>query len=252
MVRIRTKREIDLIAESCQIVADTMEILSDYMKPGVSLNKLDKLAEDYICSRGARPAFKGYMGFPSTLCISIDDEVVHGIPSNRLLENGQIVGVDCGAEKNGYFGDHARTFSIGIINPEKQRLVDITRESLMLGIKEAKAGNYISDIGHAIQTHVEQNGFSVVRELVGHGIGTDLHEDPQIPNYGLPKQGYQLKEGMCLAIEPMVNMGTKEIMTDSDGWTVRTKDGKSSAHFEHTIAIQYGEAKILSTIQNNG
>ena len=139
MVRIRTKREIDLIAESCQIVADTMEILSDYMKPGVSLNKLDKLAEDYICSRGARPAFKGYMGFPSTLCISIDDEVVHGIPSNRLLENGQIVGVDCGAEKNGYFGDHARTFSIGIINPEKQRLVDITRESLMLGIKEAKA-----------------------------------------------------------------------------------------------------------------
>jgi methionyl aminopeptidase len=198
MVRIRTKREIDLIAESCQIVADTMEILSDYMKPGVSLNKLDKLAEDYICSRGARPAFKGYMGFPSTLCISIDDEVVHGIPSNRLLENGQIVGVDCGAEKNGYFGDHARTFSIGIINPEKQRLVDITRESLMLGIKEAKAGNYISDIGHAIQTHVEQNGFSVVRELVGHGIGTDLHEDPQIPNYGLPKQGYQLKEGMCL------------------------------------------------------
>ena len=252
MVRIRTKREIDLIAESCQIVADTMEILSDYMKPGVSLNKLDKLAEDYICSRGARPAFKGYMGFPSTLCISIDDEVVHGIPSNRLLENGQIVGIDCGAEKNGYFGDHARTFSIGIINPEKQRLVDITRESLMLGIKEAKAGNYISDIGHAIQTHVEQNGFSVVRELVGHGIGTDLHEDPQIPNYGLPKQGYQLKEGMCLAIEPMVNMGTKEIMTDSDGWTVRTKDGKSSAHFEHTIAIQYGEAKILSTIQNNG
>ncbi len=252
MVRIRTKREIDLIAESCQIVADTMEILSDYMKPGVSLNKLDKLAEDYICSRGARPAFKGYMGFPSTLCISIDDEVVHGIPSNRLLENGQIVGVDCGAEKNGYFGDHARTFSIGIINPEKQRLVDITRESLMLGIKEAKAGNYISDIGHAIQTHVEQNGFSVVRELVGHGIGTDLHEDPQIPNYGLPKQGYQLKEGMCLAIEPMVNMGTKEIMTDSDGWTVRTKDGKSSAHFEHTIAIQDGEAKILSTIQNNG
>ncbi len=252
MVRIRTKREIDLIAESCQIVADTMEILSDYMKPGVSLNKLDKLAEDYICSRGARPAFKGYMGFPSTLCISIDDEVVHGIPSNRLLENGQIVGVDCGAEKNGYFGDHARTFSIGIINPEKQRLVDITRESLMLGIKEAKAGNYISDIGHAIQTHVEQNGFSVVRELVGHGIGTDLHEDPQIPNYGLPKQGYQLKEGMCIAIEPMVNMGTKEIMTDSDGWTVRTKDGKSSAHFEHTIAIQYGEAKILSTIQNNG
>ena len=252
MVRIRTKREINLIAESCQIVADTVEMLAGYMKSGMSLSELDKLAEDYIRSRGARPAFKGYMGFPSTLCISVDDEVVHGIPSNRLLENGQIVGVDCGAEKNGYFGDHARTFSIGSIDQEKQKLVDITRQSLMLGIKEAKAGNYVSDIGHAIQTHVEQNGFSVVRELVGHGIGTDLHEDPQIPNYGLPKQGYQLKEGMCLAIEPMVNMGTKEIMTDSDGWTVRTKDGKSSAHFEHTIAIQDGEAKILSTIQNNG
>ena len=251
MVRIRTKREINLIAESCQIVADTVEMLAGYMKSGMSLSELDKLAEDYIRSRGARPAFKGYMGFPSTLCISVDDEVVHGIPSNRLLENGQIVGVDCGAEKNGYFGDHARTFSIGSIDQEKQKLVDITHQSLMLGIREAKAGNYVSDIGHAIQTHVEQNGFSVVRELVGHGIGTDLHEDPQIPNYGLPKQGYQLKEGMCLAIEPMVNMGTKEIMTDSDGWTVRTKDGKSSAHFEHTIAIQDGEAKILSTIQNN-
>ena len=251
MVRIRTKREINLIAESCQIVADTVEMLAGYMKSGMSLSELDKLAEDYIRSRGARPAFKGYMGFPSTLCISVDDEIVHGIPSNRLLENGQIVGVDCGAEKNGYFGDHARTFSIGSIDQEKQKLVDITHQSLMLGIREAKAGNYVSDIGHAIQTHVEQNGFSVVRELVGHGIGTDLHEDPQIPNYGLPKQGYQLKEGMCLAIEPMVNMGTKEIMTDSDGWTVRTKDGKSSAHFEHTIAIQDGEAKILSTIQNN-
>ena len=210
------------------------------------------MAEDYIRSRGARPAFKGYMGFPSTLCISVDDEVVHGIPSNRLLKNGQIVGIDCGAEKNGYYGDHAITFSIGFIDQEKQKLVDITRQSLMLGIKEAKAGNFVSDIGHAIQTYVEQNGFSVVRELVGHGIGTDLHEDPQIPNYGLPKQGYQLKEGMCIAIEPMVNMGTKEIMTDSDGWTVRTKDGKSSAHFEHTIAIQDGEAKILSAIQNNG
>ena len=246
MVRIRTKREIDLIAESCQIVADTMEILSDYMKPGVSLNKLDKLAEDYICSRGARPAFKGYMGFPSTLCISIDDEVVHGIPSNRLLENGQIVGVDCGAEKNGYFGDHARTFSIGIINPEKQRLVDITRESLMLGIKEAKAGNYISDIGHAIQTHVEQNGFSVVRELVGHGIGTDLHEDPQIPNYGLPKQGYQLKEGMCLAIEPMVNLGTAEVVVADDGWTASAVDGLPSAHFEHVVAITHEEPRFLT------
>ena len=252
MVKIRTKREIDLISESCQIVADTVEMLFDYMIPGTSLLELDRLAEEYIRSQGARPAFKGYLGFPSTLCISVDDEVVHGIPSNRLLEEGQIVGIDCGAEKNGYYGDHAKTFSIGTIDNKKQKLVDITRQSLLLGIREAKVGNYVSDIGYAIQTFVEQNGFSVVRELVGHGIGTELHEDPQVPNYGSPKQGYQLQEGMCLAIEPMVNMGQKEIKMDNDGWTVRTKDGQSSAHFEHTIAIQDGEAKILSLFQNNG
>ena len=227
-------------------------MLFDYMIPGTSLLELDRLAEEYIRSQGARPAFKGYLGFPSTLCISVDDEVVHGIPSNRLLEEGQIFGIDCGAEKNGYYGDHAKTFSIGTINNKKQKLVDITRQSLLLGIREAKVGNYVSDIGYAIQTFVEQNGFSVVRELVGHGIGTELHEDPQVPNYGSPKQGYQLHEGMCLAIEPMVNMGQKEIKMDNDGWTVRTKDGQSSAHFEHTIAIQNGEAKILSLFQNNG
>ena len=252
MVKIRTKREIDLISESCQIVADTVEMLFDYMIPDTSLLELDRLAEEYIRSQGARPAFKGYLGFPSTLCISVDDEVVHGIPSKRLLEEGQIVGIDCGAEKNGYYGDHAKTFSIGTINNKKQKLVDITRQSLLLGIREAKVGNYVSDIGYAIQTFVEQNGFSVVRELVGHGIGTELHEDPQVPNYGSSKQGYQLQEGMCLAIEPMVNMGQKEIKMDKDGWTVRTKDGQSSAHFEHTIAIQNGEAKILSLFQNNG
>lgn len=246
MVRVRNEREIDLIAESCQIVADTLDMLTNHIKPGAVLLELDSLAEDFIRSKGARPAFKGYMGFPATLCISIDEEVVHGIPAKRTLQDGQIVGIDCGAEKKGYYGDSARTFAVGEISTDKKKLMDITKESLMLGIKEAKPGNYVSDIGHAIQTFVEAEGFSVVRELVGHGIGTSLHEDPQVPNYGVPKQGYKLQEGMCLAIEPMINLGEKEIFTDKDGWTIKTKDGKSSAHFEHTIAILSEGPKILT------
>ncbi|MBC8322661.1 MAG: type I methionyl aminopeptidase [Candidatus Marinimicrobia bacterium] len=246
MVRVRNEREIDLIAESCQIVADTLDMLTNHIKPGAVLLELDSLAEDFIRSKGARPAFKGYMGFPATLCISIDEEVVHGIPAKRTLQDGQIVGIDCGAEKKGYYGDSARTFAVGEISTDKKKLMDITKESLMIGIEEAKPGNYVSDIGHAIQTFVEAEGFSVVRELVGHGIGTSLHEDPQVPNYGIPKQGYQLKEGMCLAIEPMINLGEKEIFTDKDGWTIKTKDGKSSAHFEHTIAILSEGPKILT------
>jgi len=246
MVRIRTQREIDLINTSCQIVADTLVMLAEHVKPGVRVIDLDSKAEDFIRSRGARPAFKGYMGFPATLCVSIDDEVVHGIPSDRVLEEGQIVGIDCGAEKDGYYGDHARTFAIGSISEDKRKLVDITRESLMRGIAEAKPGNYVSDIGHAIQSYVEGFGYSVVRELVGHGIGTELHEEPQVPNYGSPKQGYKLREGMCIAIEPMINMGVKEVKTDSDGWTIRTADGADSAHFEHTIAITSNGPVILS------
>ncbi len=252
MVMIRSKREIGLIAQSSQIVADTLNMLSKYMKPGISLKELDRRAEDFIISMGARPAFKGYLGFPSTLCISIDDEVVHGIPTTRKLEEGQIVSVDCGAEKNGYYGDHAKTFAIGEITGDKRQLMDVTHEALMLGIQAAKVGNYVSDIGHVIQTYVEGYGYSVVRELVGHGIGTDLHEDPQVPNYGEPKQGHQLKSGMCIAIEPMINMGAKEIVTDKDGWTVRTKDGMSSAHFEHTIAILNEGAQILSQGNSHG
>jgi len=252
MVRIRSKREIGLIAHSSQIVADTLNMLTKYMKPGISLNELDRRAEDFIISMGARPAFKGYLGFPSTLCISIDDEVVHGIPTTRKLEEGQIVSIDCGAEKNGYYGDHAKTFAIGEITDDKRQLMDVTHEALMLGIQAAKVGNYVSDIGHVIQTYVEGYGYSVVRELVGHGIGTDLHEDPQVPNYGEPKQGHQLKPGMCIAIEPMINMGAKEIVTDKDGWTVRTKDGMSSAHFEHTIAILNEGAQILSQGNSHG
>jgi methionyl aminopeptidase len=247
MVRIRTEREIQLIAESCQIVADTLDLISKEMIPGKSILELDRIAEEYIRSRNARPAFKGYRGFPSTLCVSVDDEVVHGIPNSRVLKEGQIVGVDCGAEKQGYYGDHARTFSIGDIPAEKKQLMEVTKQSLMLGIEVAQAGKHVSDIGFAIQSYVESFGYSVVRELVGHGIGTQLHEDPQIPNYGKPGEGYKLREGMCIAIEPMINLGAKEIVTDNDGWTIRTADGKSSAHFEHTITITSGIARILST-----
>ena len=250
MIRIRSKKEIELIATSCQIVSDTLDMLSDHVKPGVKINDLDKMAEKFIINCGARPAFKGYMGFPATLCVSVDDEVVHGIPNDRILKEGQIVGIDCGAEKNGYFGDHARTFSVGKITNDKQKLMDITHKSLMLGIAEASPDNFVSDIGYAIQSYVEKYGYSVVRELVGHGIGTELHEEPQIPNYGEPKQGYRLREGMCIAIEPMINLGSKEIKTDSDGWTIRTLDGQVSAHFEHTIAITSNGPKILSQREN--
>ena len=246
MVRIRTQREIDLIATSCQIVADTLDMLTEHVKPGVCIIDLDERAEAFISNQGARPAFKGYMGFPATLCVSVDDEVVHGVPNDRVLEEGQIVGIDCGAEKDGYYGDHARTFAIGKVSDDKQKLMDATRESLMRGIAAAKPGNYVSDIGYAIQSYVEKFGYSVVRELVGHGIGSELHEEPQVPNYGQPKQGYKLREGMCIAIEPMINLGVKEVKTDSDGWTIRTADGEASAHFEHTIAITAKGPEILS------
>ncbi|NOZ74397.1 MAG: type I methionyl aminopeptidase [FCB group bacterium] len=246
MVRIRSQREIALIEASNKIVARTLDMLEDQVKPGVSLLELDQLAEDFIRAQGAHPAFKGYMGYPSSLCISVDDEVVHGIPSDRMLAEGQIVGIDCGVEKDGYFGDSARTFAVGEVDPEKMRLMNITRESLYKGIEQARPGNYVSDIGHAVQSYVEAHGYSVVRELVGHGIGTELHEDPQVPNYGVPKQGYRLREGMCIAIEPMINAGKKDVYTAGDGWTVLTKDGRPSAHFEHTVAIETNGPRILS------
>ena len=252
MVHKRSEKEIEMISKSCQIVADTIAMLSDLVVPGALVSDLDKKAENYIKSQGARPAFKGYMGFPSTLCVSIEDAVVHGIPGDIALEEGQIVGIDCGAELNGYYGDHAKTFSVGIINDEKQKLMDVTEESLHKGIAKAIPGNYVGDIGHAVQSHAESNGFSVVRELVGHGIGENLHEEPQVPNYGTPNKGYKLHPGMCIAIEPMINLGGKEIYTASDGWTILTADGKASAHFEHTIAIMEDGPKILSTVQKNG
>lgn len=250
MVRIRTKREIELIRESCQIVADTLSMLNEHIKPGASTTDLDRMAEEFIVSRGGRPAFKGYMGFPASICISIDDVVVHGIPGKEKLHEGQVVGIDCGVEKNGYYGDAARTYAVGSIDNSTQRLMDITQEALILGIDQARTGNYVSDIGHAIQTYVESHGYSVVRELVGHGVGTELHEEPQIPNFGVPRQGYRLKAGMCLAIEPMINKGAKEVFTEQDGWTVRTLDGQVSVHFEHTVAITENGTKILSQGSN--
>ena len=248
MVFKRSVDEIEMISKSCQIVADTIDMITEFVVPGCHVSDLDKKAENYIKSRGARPAFKGYMGFPSTLCVSIEDAVVHGIPNEIELEEGQIVGIDCGAELNGFYGDHAKTFAVGTISEDKKKLMTITEESLYKGIEKATPGNTVGDIGNAVQTHAESNGYSVVRELVGHGIGESLHEEPQVPNYGSPNQGYKLHAGMCIAIEPMINLGSREVYTDKDGWTILTADGKASAHFEHTIAILEDGPQILSMV----
>ena len=252
MVFKRSVDEIEMISKSCQIVADTIDMITEFVVPGCIVSDLDKKAENYIKSRGARPAFKGYMGFPSTLCVSIEDAVVHGIPGEIELEEGQIVGIDCGAELNGFYGDHAKTFAVGNISEDKKNLMTVTEESLYKGIEKATPGNTVGDIGYAVQTHAESNGYSVVRELVGHGIGESLHEEPQVPNYGSPNQGYKLHAGMCIAIEPMINLGGREIYTDKDGWTILTADGKASAHFEHTIAILEDGPQILSMVGKNG
>ncbi len=249
MINIRTKREIDLIRESCKIVAETFVFVRNLVEPGITTEELDKEIERFILSKHAKPAFKGYNGFPASSCISIDNEVVHGIPGNRVVETGQIVGVDIGAEYEGFFGDSAETFAVGKISPEKQHLMDVTLESLMDGIKEAKAGARLSNISHAIQTTVEKENYSVVKELVGHGIGKRLHEDPQIPNYGPPNRGPRLRPGMVLAIEPMVNLGSYRVKTLNDNWTVVTEDDAPSAHFEHTIVITNNGPEIL-TLRN--
>ena len=222
MINIRNQKEINLIKESSGMVFDVLESLNELITPGASPKDLDLFAENYIKNNGGTPAFKGYMGFPSTLCISVNEEVVHGIPSERLLKNGDIVSIDCGVLKNGFYGDSARTYAVGKISKELNNLLDVTKKSLSLGIKSAKTGGRLSDIGYAIQKYVEDNGFSVVRDLVGHGIGENLHEEPQIPNYGEKGEGIILKEGMCFAIEPMVNMGENEILTKKDGWTIYT------------------------------
>lgn len=251
MILIKSNREIDYIRESCKIVAETLQLVKRYVKVGVATKELDKIAEDYILSNNARPAFKGYsqagsIDFPGSICSSIDDEVVHGIPGNIVLKEGQILSVDIGVEKNGYFGDAALSVAVGKISGEKQKLMDVTEKSLYLGIEQAVEKNRIGDVANAIQTYVEENGFSVVRDLCGHGVGKRLHEDPQIPNYGKKGNGSVIKNGMTLALEPMVNMGSYKVFVAEDGWTVLTLDGKPSAHFEHTIAIIDGKPEILT------
>lgn len=251
MVRIKTRREIELIRESCSIVADVLKLVAAKIKPGVTTFELDRLAEEYIRSLGAIPAFKGYGSnkanlFPATLCTSVDDVVVHGIPSKRMLREGEILSVDVGVKKEGYFGDGAATFAVGEISEEKQRLMDATKESLTKGVETAVVGNRIHDISYAVQQYVEERGYSVVRDLVGHGVGLELHEEPAVPNFGKPGTGMKLQEGMTLAIEPMVNAGAWQVRFGADGWTVLTQDGSPSAHFEHTIVIIDGKPEILT------
>lgn len=246
MIHIRSSKEIDLLRKSAHIVAKSLHMIQKHVAPGVSTQELDAIIEDFILSHNARPAFKGFNGFPASSCISIDNQVVHGIPGNRVLKEGEIISIDIGVELNGYYGDAAKTFPVGVISEEKQQLLKVTKESLYIGIEAAQAGNRLSDIGHAIQEHVEKAGYSVVRDLVGHGIGTEMWEEPQIPNYGEPHQGPRLKAGMVFAIEPMVNQGTYQVRTEPDNWTIVTIDGKASAHFEHDIVIQDGKAEILS------
>ena len=249
MVDINNNSEVQAMTESCQILCDTLNHIEKYVIPGESVLKLDSIAEDYILSKGGIPAFKGYNGYPSTLCISIDDEVVHGIPQNIFLEEGQIVSIDCGVLKNNYYSDSARTFPVGKISEEKQKLIEVTQRALEIGIEKAIPGNKVFDISDSIQKFVESNGFSVVRELVGHGIGKQLHLEPQIPNFSVPKTfslDTLLVEGMCLAIEPMVNLGKKDIYTLEDGWTIKTKDGSPSAHFEHSVLITKFQPRILT------
>lgn len=251
MILIKSKKEIDLIRESCKIVAETLQLLKRYTKPGITTLELDKIAEDYLRSNDATPAFKGYsqagcFDFPGTICSSIDDEVVHGIPSDRALKEGEILSIDMGCKLKGYFSDSALTVAVGDVSDAKKKLMKVTEESLYIGIKEAVAGVRLGNVSHAIQTYCEGYGFSVVRDLCGHGVGRRLHEEPSIPNFGRRDSGPVIKNGMTLAIEPMINLGGYEVATAPDGWTVFTEDGLPSAHFEHTVAIIDGKAEILT------
>jgi methionyl aminopeptidase len=246
MISLKTPDQVAKIRESCIIVAETLEAVGRIIEPGITTSELDRWVVDFIKSRGAVPAFKGYRGFPANACVSVNEEVVHGIPGDRALLDGDIVSVDVGAKKNGYFGDGAATFPVGEISDEAQRLMEITELALMKGVERAVVGNHLGDVSHAIQNCVEGAGFSVVRDLVGHGIGIQMHEDPQVPNYGIVGFGPLLVEGMVLAIEPMVTAGGWEVQTLADNWTVVTKDGSLAAHFEHTVAICDEGVEILT------
>jgi len=247
MIHIKTLEEIELMRESALVVSKTLGILAKEVKPGVTTLQLDKIAEDFIRSEGAIPGFLGLYDFPNTLCMSPNAQVVHGFPTNEPLVEGDIISIDCGAFKNGFYGDHAYTFEVGEIASETKKLLDVTKQSLYEGIRELKAGNRVGDVGFAIQHYAEKHGYGVVRELVGHGLGRKMHEDPEMPNYGKRGRGKKFVNGMVVAIEPMINMGTHQINQLKDGWTILTRDGKPSAHFEHDIAIVNGKPELLST-----
>jgi methionyl aminopeptidase len=248
-VYLRDRNEIEAIRASAQLVAKTLQMLTEAVKPGMTTGELDRLAEEFIRAHGGRPAFKGYRGFPASICPAVNEEVVHGIPGDRRLKDGDIVGLDVGVEMNGYYGDAAVTVPVGNVPKEALKLLEVTREALMQGVQRAKAGNRVGDISHAIQSHVEKHGYSVVRSLVGHGIGREMHEEPQVPNYGPEGRGPRLMAGQVIAIEPMVNVGGADVVTQPDGWTVVTKDGSLSAHFEHTVAVGGDGPEILSALE---
>ncbi len=247
MIIYKTLEEIELIKESALLVSKTLGEIKKYIFPGALPIDLDKIAETFIRDNNATPGFLGMYGFPNTLCISINEEVVHGIPRNKPLNDGDIISVDCGVLKNNFYGDHAYTFPVGEISKEAQKLLDVTKESLYRGIDKLRVGNRIGDVSYEIQNFTEKNGYGVVRELVGHGLGKNLHEEPDVPNFGKKNTGPKIKNGLVVAIEPMINMGRKEVVQASDGWTVITKDKKPSAHFEHNVAVINGEPIILSS-----
>jgi len=249
MIYLKTDEEIELMRFANLLVSKTLAEVAKHVAPGITTLHLDKIADTYIRAHGATPTFLGYKGFPNSLCISVNEKVVHGIPSEYQLKNGDIVSVDCGVCLNGYCGDSAYTFCVGEIKPEVMKLLKTTKDALYVGIANAVEGKRIGDISNSIQSYCEGKGYSVVRELVGHGIGKEMHEEPEVPNYGKKGYGSKLKTGMCLAIEPMINMGKKRVVTEKDGWTVRTVDRMPSAHFEHTVAIRNGKADILSTFE---
>ncbi len=253
MIHYKTREEIELMRQAALMVSRTLALVAAEIKPGVDPLRLDKLAEQYIRDNGGIPAFKGYPGqygpFPATLCTSVNEQVVHGIPTTHALKEGDIISVDCGVKLNGYFGDHAYTFCVGEVKPEVKKLLEVTKESLYMGIEQAKAGNRIGDISFAIQHYAEKHGYGVVRELIGHGLGKQLHEDPEVPNFGKRGSGPKISNGLTIAIEPMINMGRKGVRYLKDGWTVVTEDGLPSAHFEHDIAVVDGKPEILSTFE---
>lgn len=249
MIKYKTTEEIELMRASAQLVSKTLGLLAPYIVPGAIPLELDKMAETFIRDHGGEPGFLGMYGFPNSLCMSPNAQVVHGIPGKKELQNGDILSVDCGVFMNGFYGDHAYTFAVGEVSKETSELLEVTKASLYTGIKEVVEGNRIGDIGAAIQEYTESRGYGVVRELVGHGLGTKMHEDPQVPNYGKRGRGKKIQEGLVIAIEPMINLGTHRIKQLPDGWTILTADGKNSAHFEHDVAVVNGKPEILSTFQ---